>query len=104
MQRCKRKTPSAYLSQSRQRHCAGTFKFIGGFMALSNKDRSLISDIVFNQEFDFDAGDIQHQIMRDYGIQFAVSDIEDVIEVLYKDNCVEHDRCDKTADLFEVAA
>jgi hypothetical protein len=67
---------------------------------LTKKERSLISDIVFNQDYEFDACDIQHQIMRDYGFMFDVNLIEDVIESLYKDNCVEYDRCDKTIDLF----
>lgn len=68
--------------------------------ALSKKDRGLIGDIIFNQEFDFYAEDIQHQLMRDYGKQFSIEQIKDVIEVLYKDYCVEYDRCDKTIDLF----
>lgn len=71
---------------------------------LSKKDRGLIGDIIFNQEFEFDAEDIQHQLMRDYGKQFSIEQIEDVIEVLYKDYCIEHDRCDKTIDLFEGVA
>jgi hypothetical protein len=67
---------------------------------LTKKERSLISDIVFNQDYDFTADDIREQIIRDYGLTFDVNLIEDVIESLYKENCVEFDRCDKTADLF----
>lgn len=67
---------------------------------LSKKERSLIADIVFNQDYEFDADDIRNQLINDYGLTFDVNLIEDVIESLYKSECVEYDRCDKTADMF----
>jgi len=67
---------------------------------LTKKERGLIADIVFNQDYEFTADDIREQIIKDYGITFSEEHIEDVIESLYKDNCVEFDRCDKTLDLF----
>ncbi|MGB4497222.1 MAG: hypothetical protein WBI40_00865 [Methylococcaceae bacterium] len=70
---------------------------------LSKKERSLIADVIFNQDFDFTAEEIRNQVFERFGLTFAVDLIEDVIEWLYKDNCVEYDRCDKTIDLFEVA-
>ncbi len=70
----------------------------------AQKSRALIADIVFNQENEFTVADIRNQIIRDYGITFSEERIENVIEWLYTENCVEYDRCDKTIDLFGVAA
>ena len=67
---------------------------------LTKKERSLIADIVFNQDYEFTADDIRNQIIRDYGITFSEEHIEDVIEWLYAEECVEYDRCNKTIDLF----
>lgn len=73
-------------------------------MALSKKDRCFIFDICFNQEDDFDAQTIREFIFENYGLKFHASDIQNVIDELVADGAIEPARCDKTADLFEVAA
>lgn len=67
---------------------------------LTKKERALIADVIFNQDFEFTAEEIRDQVFERFGLTFAVDLIEDVIEWLYKSECVEYDRCDKTIDLF----
>lgn len=67
---------------------------------LTTKERSLIADVIFNQDFEFTAEEIRDQVFERFGLTFAVDLIEDVIEWLYKSECVEYDRCDRTLDLF----
>jgi hypothetical protein len=69
---------------------------------LTKKERSLIGDIVFNQDYEFTPEDIREQIIRDYGLTFDANLIEDVIESIYQKNGIEYDRADKTIDLFVI--
>jgi len=57
-------------------------------------------DIVMNMDEPFTAEEVKQTALDNYGLYYDVREVESVIAELTALECVEFDRCDKTADLF----
>jgi hypothetical protein len=82
--------------------------------------RGLIIDIIFNREVEWDARDIQSVAKNDFGLTVTIEEVLEVVRELTEKGLIEDiededelsdfmdtvtfDRCDKTIDLFGVAA
>lgn len=82
--------------------------------------RGLIIDIIFNCEVEWDAHDIKRMAKKDFGLTVTIEEVLEVVRELTEKGLIEdveddddvseftdtvtNDRCDKTIDLFEVAA
>lgn len=71
-------------------------------MAITQKDRCFITDIIFNQSESFDAQSIGEYIFDNYAIDFSAIDIQNVIDELTEKCTAKPDRCDKTRDWCEL--
>lgn len=70
-------------------------------MSIDRHDKNLIADICLNQDdAAFSASDVVDQISHDYGLEFTLDDVGEVILDLYACGMLEPERCDRTIDLF----